>query len=236
MLKIENLSATMHHKKVLNDISFQVKPGEVAILLGQSGVGKSTLLRVLTNVQPYNQGTVSYNGKLINLAQVNATHLIGMVFQQFNLFENLTAKENITLVLEKIMKKNKNDAAHEANALLQSYGLAEYASHYPSQLSGGQKQRLALARTLATKPHIICMDEPTSALDPLFTKTVAHTIKDLARKNYTVIVATHDLGLVQQLDGTLYLMHEGSIAASANAKEYFATPEKYPHIKEFMRA
>lgn len=234
MFKIENLSTTLHHKKVLDNISLEVGHGQLAILLGPSGVGKSTLLRAMNNLAPVDQGVISLDGKALDITQINKTHTIGMVFQHFNLFENMTALENISVVLEHVIKADKQTAQAQAQELLIKYGLHDYTSRYPSQLSGGQKQRLALARTLATKPQVVCLDEPTSALDPLLTKAVADTIKELVENNYCVIVATHDLGLVKQLKGTLYLMHEGSVVESAYSSEYYAHSEKFHFITAFM--
>ena len=157
-----------------------------------------------------------------------------MVFQQFNLFAHLTVEENIMLALEKTMGKSSAQAKEIARALLVRYGLADKASAYPSQLSGGQKQRLALARTLALKPTILCMDEPTSALDPLLTSHVAQNIQQLANEGYIVLVASHDTALLDKLNCTIYLLSGGKIIETASSKDFATHKEKYPQIARFV--
>lgn len=234
MLKIENLSKTIRGKKILDNISLSVGECELAILLGPSGVGKSTLLRILNNLESFDSGKISLDGKALDISQVHKTHLIGMVFQGFNLFEHLTALENITLALEHVLKQDKKNAISKAQKLLKHYGLLEYAKSYPSQLSGGQKQRLALARTLAIQPKVICLDEPTSALDPLLTNAVADEIKELTSQNFIVIITTHDISLLKKLSGTIYLMKAGTIVESARTQDFSAYPEKFEQINNFV--
>ena len=234
MLKLENLTKIFHGKKVIDNISVNVGTGEVAVFLGPSGVGKSTLLRLLNNLETLDAGTVTLNGKQLDLNTVNKTHTIGMVFQQFNLFEHLTVEQNIMLALEKTMGKNKKEARKIAHELLKSYELADKTQQYVSQLSGGQKQRLALTRTIALKPQIICLDEPTSALDPLLTTHVATTIQQLAREGYIVLVATHDTTLLEKLACTIYLMDEGKIVESAMSADFRKNQDSYPQIKQFV--
>jgi len=146
----------------------------------------------------------------------------------------LTVEQNITLALEKTLGKSKQEAKKIAHELLTQYGLADKAHKYVSQLSGGQKQRLALARTLALKPQIICLDEPTSALDPLLTTHVANTIQQLAQQGYMVLVASHDTALIEKLDCTIYLMQEGKIIETAPSKEFRANKQQYPGINTFI--
>ncbi len=234
MLNLENLTKIFHGKKVIDNISVNVGTGEVAVFLGPSGVGKSTLLRLLNNLETLDAGTVTLNGKQLDLNTVNKTHTIGMVFQQFNLFEHLTVEQNIMLALEKTMGKNKKEARKIAHELLKSYELADKTQQYVSQLSGGQKQRLALTRTIALKPQIICLDEPTSALDPLLTTHVATTIQQLAREGYIVLVATHDTTLLEKLACTIYLMDEGKIVESAMSADFRKNQDSYPQIKQFV--
>jgi ABC-type polar amino acid transport system ATPase subunit len=229
MLKINNISKQLGKKKILDAISFTVQPGEIAFLLGPSGVGKSTLLRLLNNLETLDSGTIDLNGHPLRSAEV------GMVFQQFNLFENMTVEGNITFPLIKVAKKTPKEAQTIAHDLLNRYGLGDKANDYVSQLSGGQKQRLAIARSLAMKPRIICLDEPTSALDPRLTNYVAQAIQDLATEGYIVLVASHDIALLKQLDCTLYVMKEkGKIAETATSKEYNKNPDAYPTIKQFI--
>jgi ABC-type polar amino acid transport system ATPase subunit len=212
MLKIEKLSKSFNGKKILDDVSLSVDKGQIAVLLGQSGVGKSTLLRILNNLETLDSGTVILNGKLLDLAKIAQDHTIGMVFQQFNLFDHLTVEQNITLALEKVIGKSKEEANKIALQLLKHFGLADKADKYISQLSGGQKQRLAIARTLALKPKVVCLDEPTSALDPLLTSYVAQNIQQLADEGYIILVASHDIALLDKLKCTIYLMDDCRIS------------------------
>jgi len=234
MLKIENITKTFHDKKILDNLSLQIPKGEIAVLLGSSGVGKSTILRILNNLEEIDSGTIYFKNKEVDLHTVNITHLIGMVFQQFNLFEHMTVEQNITLVLEKVLKKSNANAKKIAHELLEHYGLEDKKNKFVSQLSGGQKQRLAIARTIATKPQVICLDEPTSALDPLLTTHVANNIQELADEGYVVLVATHDTALLEKLNCTIYLMEKGSVAESATSIEFFKNKDAYPKIKRFV--
>jgi len=234
MLKIKKLTKMFGQKKILDEITLAVKKGEIAVLLGQSGTGKSTLLRVLNNLEKPDSGTIELDEKAIDLEQVTKNHTIGMVFQHFNLFEHLTVEENITLALEKVAGKTHQDAVIIAQDLLTHYGLKDKGNLYVSQLSGGQRQRLAIARTLALKPEVICLDEPTSALDPLLTTHVANTIQDLAAQGYIVLVASHDVGLLEKLNCTIYLMHNGSIVESVQSAEFKQHKADYPLISKFV--
>lgn len=234
MLVLKHISKSFGSKKILDDISVTVKPGEIAVFLGSSGVGKSTLLRVLNNLEILDQGSVELDGKNIDLSQVNKTHTIGMVFQQFNLFDHMTVKQNITLALEQTGLLSKHDASMRADTLLKHYQLSAKADFYPSELSGGQKQRLALARTLALKPRVICMDEPTSALDPLLTNHVAQSILELSQEGYIILIATHDTDLLKRLQCTIYLMDSGLIIESASSISLQNNPEKYLKIAQFV--
>lgn len=234
MLKIKSITKTFGNRTILNDVSFNVEKGGIAVLLGESGVGKSTLLRILNNLETIDNGTVTLDGNQIDLMQVNQKHMIGMVFQNFNLFEHLTVEENITIALEKVLKKSKAGAHEIAQQLLTHYGLADKSNCYVSQLSGGQKQRLAIARTLAFKPKIVCLDEPTSALDPLLTTHVANAIQELADEGYIVLIATHDTVLTEKLRCTIYLMKAGSIVESVNSVDFANHKDAYPQIKAFV--
>lgn len=234
MLKIKNLKKSIRGKSIVDDLSLNIGYGEIAVLLGSSGVGKSTLLRILNNLEKIDSGTVELDGKTLKLNQVNKEHTVGIVFQHFNLFEHLTVEENITIALEKVVSMSKSEAHIIATDLLKRYGLSDKANCMISQLSGGQKQRLAIARTLALKPTIICLDEPTSALDPLLTNYVADNIKELAAQKYIVLVATHDISLLGKLDCAIHLMRDGKIVESAKSGDFFAHKNNYPTIKSFV--
>ncbi len=235
MLSIKNLSKQFGSKKVIDDVSFDVPQGGIAVLLGPSGVGKSTLLRVLNNLETIDKGTIALEGKPLDLSEVTKEHTCGMVFQQFNLFDHMTVLENITLALEKVMGQSKQSAQKIAIELLKRYDLAEKKDAYPSQLSGGQKQRLALARTIALKPKIICFDEPTSALDPLLTTHVANTIQQLASDGYIVLIATHDTALLDKLDCSIYLMDNGKIIETAQSDAFSKNADQFPRIQRFVQ-
>ncbi len=230
MLTIKNLSKTFH-RRVLDSVSLTVKEGEIAFLLGSSGVGKSTLLRILSGLEKPDSGTIIYN----NAPLANKHGEVGMVFQQFNLFENMSVEGNITFALEKVAKISPEDAKKQAHALLEKYDLLDKAPLSVHKLSGGQKQRLAIARTIAMRPHILCLDEPTSALDPMLTNYVAQSIQNLAREKYVVLVASHDTALLKQLDCTIYLMQKGTIVETAPSKEFFKHEDHFPLIKAFVQ-
>ncbi len=234
MLKIEKINKFFKDKQILNDVSLSVNKGEIAVLLGTSGVGKSTLLRILNNLETIDSGVLSLNEKPLNLATINTTHKIGMVFQHFNLFEHLTVEQNITLPLEKVLKYSTDQAQLIAHNLLKRYGLEDKKNAYAAHLSGGQKQRLAIARAIAMKPDVICLDEPTSALDPVLTSYVAQNIQQLADEGYIVLVATHDTGLLAKLNCTIYLMSKGSIIETAQSQDLKNNPDEYPFIKKFI--
>lgn len=234
MLKVKNLNKKLRDKQILDNVQFEIDHGQIGIFLGGSGVGKSTLLRVLNHLEPYDSGNFSLDDATLDLTQVNKNHTVGMVFQHFNLFENLTVEGNITLALVKL-KGMSQDQAHQVSAkLLERYGLSEKAQATIHRLSGGQKQRLAIARTLALDPKIICLDEPTSALDPQLTGQVAQYIKDLATDNRIVLLATHDTNLVSKLNGKLFLMSRGTIAESCLSSAYSSDPNKFPMLQEFL--
>lgn len=230
MLEIKNLSKKYGSKVVLNNVSLAVKPGEIAFLLGSSGVGKSTLLRILNNLETYESGAMLLGEKPLS----EHPHAVGMVFQQWNLFEHMTVERNITFALEKAAHKTPEEATRIAASLLEKYGLADKSQTYISHLSGGQKQRLAIARSLALKPYVVCMDEPTSALDPLLTNYVAQAIQDLATEGYIVLVASHDTSLLKQLNCTIYLMDKGTIVQSASSAGFQENENAFPLIKQFV--
>jgi ABC-type polar amino acid transport system ATPase subunit len=234
MLALKNISKNFGTKTILDHVSLTVPHGHIAVLLGASGVGKSTLLRILNNLETIDTGSIELDGKPLDIKAINKTHTVGMVFQQFNLFDHLTVEENITLALEKVIGKTKQEAHGIAHQLLKRYGLESKAHEYVSQLSGGQKQRLAIARAIALKPKVICMDEPTSALDPLLTSHVAATIQELAHEGYIVLVASHDIALLEKLNCTIYLMDQGKIIESALASDFNQNKDRFPAIKKFV--
>ena len=229
MLIIKNLSKNYHGKLILDDVSFDVQPGQVIVLLGKSGVGKSTILRILSGLEAKETGTITLDDKPLT------TQKVGMVFQDFNLFPHLTVEQNIMLPLQKVAGKSEQEAQKIADRLLAKYELSGQAHLLPKGLSGGQKQRVAFARTLAMQPKIICCDEPTSALDPLLTSKIAQEINSLASQGLMIIIATHDTELIKQIKSTIYLMKSGKIIETATSERFAESPEKFPFIKNFTQ-
>lgn len=212
MLKVSKLNKN----PILQDVSFTLDHGQIGIFLGGSGVGKSTLLRTLNQLENYNSGEVSLDNAPLQS--------IGMVFQHFNLFEHLSVEENIELPLIKHKKLSKPEAKKVSHELLTRYKLNDKAQTNVKKLSGGQKQRLAIARSVALNPKVICLDEPTSALDPYLTTEVAAFIHELAQENRIVLVATHDTHLIAKLNGTMFLMEKGMIVEQAHSRNYDSSP------------
>ena len=234
MLSFENISKKFGSKKIIDAVSFSVPKGSIAVLLGPSGVGKSTILRLLNNLETIDEGSITLDGKPLDLKSISKEHTCGMVFQQFNLFDHLTVLENITLALEKVEGKSKQEARKIAMDLLHRYDLGDKKDAYPSQLSGGQKQRLALARSIALRPKIMCFDEPTSALDPMLTTYVANTIQQLADDGYIILIATHDTALLNKLRCSIYLMDSGKIVETATSEKFSKNHSSFPRIKRFI--
>lgn len=236
MFKVDQLSKKIGSKVILDHLSFEIARGEIGLFLGGSGVGKSTLLRVLNHLETYDAGTFTLDGKILNVSEVNKNHTIGMVFQHFNLFENLNVEENITLALIKLKGLTLPQARQIAHELLDQYGLKGFEQASVQRLSGGQKQRLAIARTMAMNPQITCLDEPTSALDPRLTGQVAACVKSLAVDNRIVLLTTHDMSLVDLLDAKIFYMHQGVIAETCSTNAFKANPSNYPLLQQFLKA
>lgn len=229
MLSLQHIFKKFQNRLVVNDVSFNVAPGEIIILLGKSGVGKSTILRILSGLETKDSGTILLNNQPL------APQSVGMVFQEFNLFPHLTVLENITLPLEQVAGKTKTQAQEIAHKLLTTYELTAQINLRPARLSGGQKQRVAFARALAMQPQILCCDEPTSALDPMLTSKVAQEINKLAQQGLSILIATHDTELIKQVHCTIYLMQEGKIVEASTSEKLEKNPEQYPCIKNFTQ-
>lgn len=234
MLKVQNLSKKIDGKTILSGISFEIGQGEIGVFLGHSGAGKTTLLRILNNLETYDTGSFFLQGAPISLTEVNKNHTIGIVFQNFNLFENLTVEENITLVLRKTQAKDLATAKSAAHTLLKHYELADKAHARIQQLSGGQKQRLAIARADCVQPKIICLDEPTSALDPRLTRQLMGTIGSLAQDNRIVLITTHNVNVPKLLNAKIFFMQHGQIAESSSSQEFYKDPKKFPLINQYL--
>lgn len=215
LLSVNNISVTLSNRKILNQVSIDVRAGDLKVLIGPSGAGKSTFLQCINHLITPDSGEIYLEGQLIN-AKNNSSlcHLrqnVGMIFQDFNLFDHLTAVENISLALRKVRNLSKADANDRARQELQRVGLANRAGLYPAQLSGGQKQRVAIARALAMDPKVLLLDEPTSALDPELVGEVLTVINHLASNGMPMIMATHQMSFVRSLATEVLFMEAGSI-------------------------
>ena len=229
MLIVKNIQKKFKNKDVISDVSFQVAPGQIVVLLGKSGVGKSTILRALCNLESLDAGAVLLDNASIDFSKV------GMVFQDFNLFPHLTVLQNVKLSLLHVAKKTEERAEQIARDMLEKFEMLSHANSYPIALSGGQKQRVALARALSLHPKVLCLDEPTSALDPQLTQQVAEIISDLVAQNMMIVVATHDIGFLQNLACTIHLMEHGKIVESATMQQINQAPADFERISNFMQ-
>ena len=218
-LSINNIYKTINHTLIINNLSLIVNSGKIAILLGRSGAGKSTLLRILNNLEEYSSGEILLNDISINKYKEKQ---IGMVFQSFNLFSNLSVLENIILSLIQVKKIQKNIAIKIACQLLEKYNLLQKKNNSVYSLSGGEKQKIAIIRTLAMDTKIICFDEPISALDPYSTHDILTFIKELQHENYIIIMTTHNVSILNQLDCSINLLHNGTIVESIDSNFFFS--------------
>lgn len=236
ILEVRNLHKTYEKQEVLKGISTTVKKGDVIAVIGPSGCGKSTFLRSLNLLEVPTDGQILFEGTDLTDKKVDINHVrekIGMVFQQFNLFPNMTIKQNIMLAPVKLKLMTQEEAAKKADELLARIGLADKADAYPSQLSGGQKQRIAIIRSLAMNPDIILFDEPTSALDPEMVGEVLQLMKDLAVNGMTMVVVTHEMGFAREVANRVMFINEGVIAEEGTPEEVFGAP-KSQRLQEFL--
>lgn len=215
ILKCTEISKSYGNQTILSDVSVELAKGEIKVLIGPSGGGKSTLLQCINCLVVPDSGEIMMEGRRIDLTRKQDLYRlrqqVGMIFQDFNLFDHLTALDNITIALRKVKKLNKAEAKERALFELDQVGLADKASLYPAQLSGGQKQRVAIARALAMDPKILLLDEPTSALDPTLIGEVIAVIKGLAVKGMTMIMATHQISLISNIADEILFMEKGRI-------------------------
>ena len=236
VVTIKHLNKVFGTHEVLKDISFSVQSGEVVTIIGSSGSGKSTLLRCVNLLEKPTSGEILYNGKNILDEDTNIyeyrTHL-GMVFQQFNLFNNLNVLENCTVGPIKVLKKSKEEAEEIAKGFLEKVGMSAYLNARPRQLSGGQKQRVAIARALSMQPDVLLFDEPTSALDPEMVNEVLETMKSLAHTGLTMIIVTHEMEFARDVSDRVIFMDKGVIAEEGTAEQILTNPQK-ERTKEFL--
>ena len=236
MIDVKHLSKAFGDNRVLDDISEHIDPGEKVVIIGPSGSGKSTFLRCLNLLETPTAGTITFDGVEITdpKADINAIRRqMGMVFQHFNLFPNMTIRKNITLAPVQTKLMSQAEADEEAAALLRRVGLEEKADAWPAQLSGGQKQRIAIVRALAMKPKVLLFDEPTSALDPEMVGEVLEVMKELAREGMTMVVVTHEMGFAREVGTRVLFMDGGKIVEQDEPHAFFAHP-KEPRTIEFL--
>ncbi len=236
ILDIHHLSKTFGTHVVLKDIDFSVKSGDVTCIIGASGSGKSTLLRCLNLLETPTSGEVLYHGEDITGAHVNAASYrshVGMVFQSFNLFNNMNVLKNCMVGQMKVLKKDAETARKNAMLYLDKVGMAPYINAKPRQLSGGQKQRVAIARALAMEPELLLFDEPTSALDPQMVGEVLEVMRTLAREGLTMIIVTHEMAFARDVSSHVVFMADGVIAEEGNPSQLFEHPQNHL-TKEFL--
>lgn len=235
MLKVENLRKSFKDKEVLKGINMEIKKGDILAIIGPSGSGKSTLLRSLNKLEEKSSGKLYFHNK--DLDDINVNKLrekVGMVFQQFNLFSNMTIMDNLITAPVNTKKMSKSDAQKKALELLEKIGLKDKKENFPDELSGGQKQRIAIIRALMMEPELMLFDEPTSALDPEMVKDVLDLMKDLAQDGMTMAIVTHEMVFAKEVSNKIILMDDGEIVEkSNNPKEFFENP-KEERSKEFL--
>ena len=235
IIEIKHLTKKFGNHEVLKDINFSVKKGDITTIIGASGSGKSTLLRCINLLENPSGGEILYNGNNILKTKdiPNYRTKVGMVFQNFNLFENMNVLQNCMIGLQKVLKIDKNESKERALFFLEKVGMTPFINAKPKQLSGGQKQRVAIARALAMKPEILLFDEPTSALDPQMVGEVLSVIKTLAKEGFTMIIVTHEMAFAKEISNHVVFMHQGIILEEGTSDDIFVNP-KHEETKEFL--
>ena len=235
MLEIKNIKKSFSKKRVLKGISLTVEKGDIIGIIGPSGCGKSTLLRTINYLAPPDDGSIVFEGNKIGAKSnlISIRRKIGMVFQQFNLFENMTILENIILSPVETRIMTKNEAIKEAKQFLKKIDLIDKKGFYPSQLSGGQKQRIAIIRSLMMKPDLMLFDEPTSALDPEMIGEVTNLMREIANEGMTMIVVSHEMNFIKNFCTKVIFMEEGKILEEGTSNEIFNSP-KCEALKNFL--
>ena len=229
ILEIRHLSKSFGANLVLRDIDFTVEKGDVISIIGASGSGKSTLLRCINLLETPTSGEILYHGENVAGPKVNAAAYrshVGMVFQSFNLFNNMTVLENCMVGQIKVLKKDKETARKRAMEYLEKVGMAPYIQAKPRQISGGQKQRVAIARALAMEPEVLLFDEPTSALDPEMVGEVLSVMQDLAQEGMTMLVVTHEMAFARDVSSHVVYMNQGVICEEGTPEQVFGNPQK----------
>ncbi len=236
MIIVKDLHKKFEGNHVLKGVNYHIHPGEKIVVVGPSGSGKSTFLRCLNLLETPTGGEIWFDGQLITDAKTDINKIrehMGMVFQHFNLFNNLTIMDNIILAPTKLKLMGMEEAKENALKLLKRVGLAEKADAYPGSLSGGQKQRIAIVRSLAMNPRVMLFDEPTSALDPEMVGEVLEVMKELADSGMTMVVVTHEMGFAREVGTKVIFMDGGNIVEENTPQEFFTNP-KSPRLQEFL--
>lgn len=237
IIKVDHMTKSYGDNVVLEDINTVVNKGDIIAIIGPSGCGKSTFIRTLNLLEKPDSGSVLLDGQDLMDKKVDINKMrqkVGMVFQHFNLFPNLTIRENITLAPVKTKLLSKEEAYKKADELLERVGLSDKADAYPDTLSGGQKQRIAIIRSLAMNPEIILFDEPTSALDPEMVGEVLELMKELAREGMTMVVVTHEMGFAKEVANRVMFLDEKGIKEEGTPEEIFGSP-KSPRLQNFLK-
>lgn len=236
MIDVKHLSKSFGNNLVLDDISEHIYPGDKVVIIGPSGSGKSTFLRSLNLLEEPSNGTITFDGEEITAPKANVDLIrrkMGMVFQHFNLFPNMTILKNITLAPVRTGLMTQAEAEEKAIQLLRRVGLEEKANAYPNQLSGGQKQRIAIVRALAMNPKVMLFDEPTSALDPEMVGEVLSVMKELAQDGMTMVVVTHEMGFAREVGSRVLFMDQGKILEQGSPEDIFGNPQN-PRLQDFL--
>ena len=222
VLSLQNVTKKFGKLTVLDDMSLDVHEHEIVVLCGPSGGGKSTLLRTINGLEKIDSGKIYYRDELITNKNIKEVRKhVGMVFQSFNLFDNLTIQDNLTIAPVKILKKNKQEAIAQAQKYMDTFGIGDKMHHYPHQLSGGQKQRVAIVRSMMMEPDVMLFDEPTSALDPEMIKEVLDSIRRLADIGMTMIIVTHEISFAREVASRVLFLEKAKIRVDAPTKEFF---------------